>query len=282
VRINCIQALIDKIRRKTGTMTILADKYIGLKRNPDIKTLVLGSSHLMFGYLPSKDEYNLAFPSQDLYSSYELYKLFNNKNIANIIISFSVFTPGHKLCLGSVADASAMLKVIYGIEYQHPELIDKEKMNKREHFYKVEYDKYIKKLKLDENYRGDLLRHGGMRTTEEHIKDMAHKHMKNNTRENNNMQSCIDLINATKENGQNLIFVLPPAVDCYKNELPKSEVIFKVLYDVTENQSHVKIINLYDSKDFIKSDFYDGDHLKPSGAKKLTQAIHEIIYAWNL
>lgn len=273
MRINCLQALIDKIRRKTGTMTILAEKYVGLKRNPNIDTLVLGSSHLMFGYLPSENEYNLAFPSQDLYSSYELYKLFNNENIKNIIISFSVFTPGHKLCLGSVAEASAMLKVIYGVEYQHPELIDIEKTKKKEDFYRTEYERYLKKLKLKENYRGDLLHHGKMRTGEKHIKDMAHKHMKNNTRENNNMPSCVDLINATRENNQNLIFILPPAVDCYKNELPSSEIIFEKLYEITQNQPHVKILNYYDSKDFDSSDFYDGDHLKKKGAEKLTSMI---------
>lgn len=274
-----LQRIIDIIRRKTGAMPLIADKYVGISRNPKIRTLALGSSHMMFGYLPSIDEYNLAFPSQDLYSSYELYKIYNNENIKNIIMCFSVFTPGQKLCLGSVAEASAMLKVIFGIEYQHPDMIDMDKTKKRENFYRTEFKRYLKKLKLKDTYRGNLTKHGKMRTGEEHIKDIALKHLKNNQRENDNMQSCIDLINETKKNNQNLYFVIPPVTNCYKSVLPSSDVMFKKLYDVVENQPHVKVLNFYDSNEYIDSDFHDGDHLKTCGAEKLTKAINEVIYS---
>lgn len=275
MRIQFIQNIIDSLRNKTWGMGTLVNKYLGIEKKPNIKTLILGSSHLMSGYLPNQDEYNLAFNSQDLYYSYKLYNKYNNNNIKNIIISFSVFTAGQKLGLGSEADACAILKIIYNIDYQYPEIAKAKKLHKKEVFYQKAYEKYLKIVNLPKNYRGEISSSKKKNIREKDIKIRALKHLKNNLRENNNLEYCTKLINATKENNQNLIFIIPPATTIYKSVLPSSEEIFNQFYKITQNNEHIKIINLYDSNQFNDSDFYDGDHLNNTGAKKLTKIIHD-------
>lgn len=278
MRLRFIQTIIDMFRQKAWGMPEIADKFYGINRNPKIETLVLGTSHLMCGYLPKEGEYNLAFSSQDLYYSYELYKKYNNPEIKNIIISFSVFTPGHVLVLGSNAILACYSKLIFGIDYQYQDAAKKKKLYSEEKKFKKIIGKYLEKLNLESSYRGEHRNHNPIKIDEKRAEIIALKHYKNNQRELNQIDFCKKLIEATQENGQKLYFILPPALEIYKKHLPSSEAIFKPLYEVILGQKHVEVLNFYDSDDFIEEDFADSDHLNLKGAEKLTKMIHEKVY----
>ena len=67
MKIEFIQKIIDKIRRKPNFTQILLQKFEGFKKLKDVKTLILGSSHLQNNYIAVEGEYNFAISSQDLY-----------------------------------------------------------------------------------------------------------------------------------------------------------------------------------------------------------------------
>ena len=70
-------------------------KKIGLENQLlNTHTLVLGSSHGQYSFIPQKGEYNLCLPSQNLYYSCSLYKKYCSrlKNLKNIVLFHSVFS----------------------------------------------------------------------------------------------------------------------------------------------------------------------------------------------
>ena len=86
--------MIDKFRQITDNYLfyMVFDKLYHIKnRKPE--TLILGSSHMAWGYSSDdKKIYNLAFANQDLYYTYNLYKLFSTLETKNI------FPRPHKNC----------------------------------------------------------------------------------------------------------------------------------------------------------------------------------------
>ena len=94
-------------------MLIKKESFNNIKSN--IKTLVLGSSHGGYDFNPLflKNSFNMSLPSQDLYYSYHLYKKNNTKKIKNIILFYSVFSPGFSLIKTSEKQRALLYKLIF-------------------------------------------------------------------------------------------------------------------------------------------------------------------------
>jgi hypothetical protein len=281
MRLNIIQEIIDVIKnKKIPCLGTLVDKKMGYKYKStnEIKTLVLGSSHIACSYIAKEDEFNLGAASQDLYYNYQLYNLLNTSFVKNVVVSFSVFTPGHILIKTGEAKYCVLYKLLFGIDYQY----ENDAKNKFLKYYEKRYDKAIKKYLSTNNkeysdYRGNILQYPKDNFDSKIIKETALKQYKNNQRSNNQMDYLMKLIKETEARKQNLFLVIPPATDEYKSYLPTSDIIFKKLYLSCAGFSHIKIIDLYDSSDFVKTDFCDGHHLNNNGAEKLTKTVREII-----
>lgn len=97
------QKVIDVFRGKYQNkrdFITAAMKYWGLNKNiSTIKTLVLGSSHGQYSYIPDDSEYNIALPSQDLYYNYKIYEKYADKmkNLEEIVLFYSVFSKGFEV-----------------------------------------------------------------------------------------------------------------------------------------------------------------------------------------
>ncbi len=101
---NFFQKVIDILRYKyyyKNHFDTIYKKHLSLENNINkIQTLVLGSSHGHYAFLPKEEtEFNLSIRSQDLYYSYKLYQKYASKlsNLKNIILFYSVFSPGFEI-----------------------------------------------------------------------------------------------------------------------------------------------------------------------------------------
>ena len=279
-----LQDIIDIIRRKVPYLPAVAATYFVYKKIHDYETLALGSSHICL-YIPDNNGINLGMASQDLYYSYEMYKLLNNenKNIKNIILSFSVFTPGHCLIKTRENKLTVLYKTLFGIDYQYPEVAKQKYLHIFEKLYKSKIEKYVKNTTADISYRGGMPENyfvtSNIDATE--TQKVALKHYKNNQRSESQMYLLERLIQDTKERKQNLYLIISPVPDVYRNCLPDKQTLFKELYSKIHNHAHVKLVDMYDSELFRKEDFYDGHHVNLIGAKKATQIINEALKGEN-
>lgn len=185
------------------------------------------------------------------------------------------------LIKSGLAGICTSLKLLHGIDYQDKAIAKQKKLYKLEKLYNKKILKQKDKLNLPDNYRGEATCSSRKTTYIKYDADKIHKralaHYKINQKTSNQMDYCTKLLEDTKENGQKLYFVLPPAHSLYKEVLPNSNILFEKLYEACHKYPHAKILNLYDSKEFEDSDFTDGDHLNRSGATKMTKRMHKIL-----
>lgn len=246
-------------------------KFIGfIKNQKKIKTLILGSSHGDYSIsskIPFLNTYNLCLPSQDLYYSYNLYKTVKSTNLKNVILFFSVFSPGFDLIKTSEYQRCFLYKLIFNIPYKNKLSIDQKNEE-------IKYKKYIDQIKnnflLDDNYVGcdDNNYFSKINLS---VKDRAIKHLRENNRNNNQIRYIKDMNSLIERNNQKLIIVIPPTRNDYKKILPKSTIIFQKLFEFSK-MHNIKILNYYDIN-LNDSNFWDTDHLNEKGAKKITKDI---------
>ena len=258
MKIQFIQDLIDKFRNKI----FLLDLFVILKHKIETAdkyhTLILGSSHI-FPFKPAEGEFNAAMISQDLYSSYMMYKKLNNSDIKNVVVSFSVFSPGY--CMIKTAknwQLSVLYKLLFGIDYEYRDVaLEKGAFAKEKHFQKAinsALKKVDKLLKKERKIKPETL-------TDKHAERVAAGHLKNNQREVDEMLWCQKIIELAEQSGQNLFFFIAPFTRGFKKYLPSSDVLFEKLYNMCKGRKNVYILNYYDYNGFEEKDFMGCDHL---------------------
>ena len=270
MRLDFFQNIINICRGKLLYLSGIADKYIAIENQKEVKTLVLGSSHATF-YQTDKNEFNLATASQDLYYSYNLYEKYG-QNCENIILTYSVFSKGLCLIKTKETELCVLLKEIFGIDYQFKDVAKKKKLCLFEPFYRIQIKKYLKdstslKIRIAKSGESQLM------NTVEYIKTRALKHHKNYQREQTQLEYIQKFLDKTKENNQKLILILPPVTSLYKEVLPEGKELFEHLFEMCEKYNHVKILDFYTSKIFADEEFFDSDHLNPDGKIKMTEIV---------
>ncbi len=291
MHIKILQDLIDKIRGKKNYFMFLEEYAIKLwglkKKQNNFHTLILGSSHIATGYIPEEGEYNCATSSQDLYSSYKIYEVSNNKGLKNIILSFSDFAPWNCLIDSPVSYITCYLKILLNINSINRKKLA-QKATKSYGVIKKRIDKFIvgcEKKHTFGNYKGEWLDYPKT-LYEEDMQDSIYRAERFNynfmTRMHTQMVFLQNILDKTKKYNQNVYIVITPIIDeqYKKNILPHSQ-IFKNLYNICENYSNVKILNYFNALEFDVQDFYDWQHLNYSGALKLTKLVKDEIYGGN-
>ena len=281
MKFKTIQSFIDNFRGKTDDsfVRLLTEKTDNAK-NRSVKNLILGSSHMEYGYVSSdKDFYNLASANQDIYYTYNLYKLFSSENTKNVIFDFSVFSKGFNLAKTNSADYCALFKLLTGIDYIDKNYAKNKGILKKEGHFKRNINWCRKKYKVSENYNGcfEEYQFPTEFSVDVTAEERAGKHWKNHERKESMMVYLEKLLEETRKNNQNLIIVITPCTSQYKKNLPDTEKIYGELFKISSKYPNSYIINLYDDNEFSDEDFYDWDHLKYGGALKISEKITDFI-----
>ena len=106
-------------------------KMVKLKeKSKNIDTIFLGDSRITFGINPkyfSQNAFNLATTSQDLFTSFNLYKKIKDElpNLKNIFLNYRIFTRGFDISKSEASqDICSSYKFLYNINYLNDNYID--------------------------------------------------------------------------------------------------------------------------------------------------------------
>ena len=231
--------------------------------------MIIGSSHGFYGYRAEESlhEINACEPSQDLYYSYEIYKKYANApRLKNIVLFYSVFSPGSLLELSCHNHLCDSYKFIYGIPYRFTNECEREKI-------RSVYTSFIVKIKNhpDFHYVGNVQKPVFFPLDAE---KRAKEHLKGNKRNENQTFYVEKAAKLAREKGHNLYVVIPPAHSDYIKNLPPFEELFAELLKLKDN---VKILSFFGDDRFTDADLGDTDHLNEQGAKKLADIVRDIM-----
>jgi hypothetical protein len=94
-----------------------------------------------------------------------------------------------------------------------------------------------------------------------------------------NKTHLIQIIQFAKKKHIKVYLFTPPAYFTYRNGLNKTQLnkTFETINWIQKENNHVFYANYLTDSTFIKTDFYDADHLNEIGAEKMTLAIKNLI-----
>lgn len=256
-------------------------KKIGFERCiTKIDTLILGSSHGQYAYVPKNGEYNLCLPSQDLYYSYALYKKYAGKlkNLKKIILFYSVFSCGYELIKGKEDFRCFHYEQIFGIKPNHRAYIGN--LHAKYNRFLSYIQEKAQMLRVAKNYCGqnpDTKGKNVWRIGKIAPQERAKGALKHNRRGYTQDKYIEKLVCLAQKHNVKVDVVLSPTHTEYKRCLPSEEQLFAHLFALLKLYPSVQLIDFYSRNDFTDDEWWDYDHLNPSGAKKFTQLFEEII-----
>ncbi len=254
-----------------GQILISYKKFFSLQLFKDtLETLIVGSSHGFLGFLAEENrhEINACEISQDLYYSYEIYKKYSDApRLKNIVIFYSVFSPGTLLELAQDEEWRCdPYYYFYNIPYRFRGNTEKDGVEEA-------FSLFISQIKnqMDFHYVGNAYPSFAVFNITD-PKERSEKHLKANTRDENQTVYIEKAVKLAKEKGHNVYVVIPPARSDYTKFLPSFEQLFAELLKLKD---YIKIISFFRDERFLDSDFGDTDHLNEQGAKKLSTFIRD-------
>lgn len=243
----------------------LVSKRTSLVEHIDsLRTLAVGSSHGDFGFNPAfvPDAFNLCSSSQDLRHSCLLAEKMSrlNPRIANIVVFYSAFSPGHQLEKTSDRAKCAALKEIFLLdgEYTDPEVLEAY----------ASIAGRLGEMKLGRGARGFIRTNAGPFIGDDYgAERRAASHMKHNARRTEDIH-LVRLVLGAQARGQKVLVVIPPARSDYKAALRRvSADVFATLRALGDFAfpAPLQVLDCFDDFSFDDAWFGDFDHLLPEG-----------------
>lgn len=256
-----LQSVFTEIKTKRDTC---------LAHKDSCKTIALGSSHCAYGINPkfiSEDCFNLGSNSQDLYTAEHLLKYMQKQlpHLKKVILFLDVFTRG--LCLERITaeHICASYQYLYNIHYplfadKKHHLINCAKLDKRQ-------------LNVIENQNGYLMppKVSCTYSVEERVQGCLREH----NREISQYNHLINMIQLLADDKIEMIILIPPVRQDYQALLPHN-LLLSDAQQLTKG-TNVQVLDFSYDKDFTNDDFYDYDHLNPTGAEKLSIKIKGLL-----
>lgn len=231
----------------------------------NVEDLFIGSSHIDHGIIPhyfSPNAFNLGSNSQDLKSSFYIYKAVSKAcpNLKNIILGYSVFSPGFDV-------SKTSRDYIFDILNYHFSFTDQDLINRN---YLSRFRSWERIPVKDETDRNGYLNPTPLKPN--NVEKRVNTHLRENQRDTLQNGYVKKLSIETTKNNHNFYIVLMPARREYSDLLPETEDLFQNLFEIA-NDLGIPIINFWKDNGFNDSDFSDFDHLNKIGAEKLTSKI---------
>ena len=254
-----------------------------------INTLILGSSHSMYGFDPkyfTEAAYNLGHVSQTIDLDYYLLKKYIKTlpKLETVVVRLSYTTLHEQIDGGPESWRLKDYNLYYNLDVSN----------------KLKYDSEVLSVKLKNNisrFKDYYLYHDKMITVEksgwaffdeEHVDESidvlgvfaAKKHTaKDNALVNENIEFLDKLVELCNEEGVKVLLVTLPAHKSYRENLSESqlETVVSAGDKMQKKYANCMYLNLLQDHNFIDEDFYDADHLNSTGSKKLSLFIDRLI-----
>ena len=266
-----IKAYLVGLKKKTGLENQLSN----------IHTLVLGSSHGQYSFVPEKGEYNLCLPSQDLYYSYSLYKKYacQLKNLKKIVLFYSVFSRGMELVKTNEDFRCYHYEKVFGISPSRT--CYSKKIHEKYGCYDNCIESKAQKLRIPKFYRGENPDVKGLNVYRIGSIDpavrasAAYKHHQRKIIQD---KYIIKMMNLARKNNHHITLILSPAHRDYKKALPSERELFADIFSmICTHDNEMLLLDFYNRDDFSDNEWWDYDHLNPDGAKKFTKIYRSMI-----
>ncbi len=257
-----------------------------LDSNSDqIETLILGSSHSFYGVNPafiSDKTFNSAYISQSLNYDFEILKKYNDrmKNLKTVIVPISYFSFALSLDNGEESWRVKNYEMYFDINRSKAVKDHSEILGNR---LKVSTMKaasaYVLKKSLISCSKlgwGTAFRSENAVDLEISGKRSAKRHTKEDTAAYAlNRKALVDLVTFCDQRNIEVLLFTAPAYVSYRSELNQSQLTHSIstAKEMALNFDNCEYLNLFESEQFVKEDYYDADHMNEIGAKKLTEIL---------
>lgn len=270
--------------RKIPNDYALKNKYLN-ENAPNLKTLVMGSSHIYYGVNPeqlNQPAFNAAMVSQPLDFDLKIIEKYQSelRNLETLILSISYFS--FFSTLENVGEGWRRQKynIYYGIgsplKFEISNRTGKEKISEVFGYYFNN-----RNLKLADSLgwgssniesSNQLLQLSGLKAAKRHTAenyDLLAFQLKNLRR----------IIQIANENNWDVVLITPPAYHSYVDNLKEEQLNLTTRYceQFAKDFDNVFYYNFLQDSSFCTSDFFDADHLNKAGANKFSQILNEKI-----
>ena len=234
-----------------------------------VRQIVFGSSHAHYGYLPGeKGSFSLASGSQDLYTSYELYRRVSDlAELKRIVLFVSVFSPGFQTEKSVYREVCLYYRHYWDIPYRfHREDYFQNRLRQLE-----ERESSFQPVEVT-GHRGEC-DYSFFMGDGTNVPLRVQGHLKNNRRLNGEIDYLDKFLSLAARRGHEAVVVIPPARSDYVACCPPNGEMFETVYALVKRYPDARLLDLFRSPAFVDADFGDSDHLAPRGAAKLTEII---------
>lgn len=273
---------------------LLKKKYLD-ECSPEIETLILGSSHSLYGFNPeyfTSKTFNASYVSQTLNFDYDIFNKYEFKNLKTIVLPISYFSLWENLRIGSeswrVKNYVLYLNLDSKLIVDHSEILSNRfniNLKRIALFYIFGKSNAIcSQLGWGTNFKSeyarDLIETGKNRAYGNTYDVNSDKFQKTY---NNNKLILNSLIKKCKEQKIRLLLLNPPAFKTFRANLNTNQlqITVETSEEFASEHNNCLYLNLIDNSNFIAEDFYDADHLSEIGAKKLSKLINKKINNWK-
>lgn len=262
-----------------------------------INTIILGSSHSLYGINPAyfdNSTFNASHVSQSLDFDLEILKKYQDSltRLRAIVLPISYFTLFSRLEEGPESWRIKNYVIYYGINdlpkiNNYFEITSNRFRNTLKRIYRYyilgESDVTCTKLGWGTTYKSSNAKNlgsTGFGAAKRHTK-FGSDHYYTILAEN--IALLDKIINWCESRNIKVLLLLPPAYETYRVNLNQEQLKTTVASceKIVQFRNNCKYLNLIDSTLFKEDDFYDADHLSEIGAKKLSTIIHQIIDDWQ-
>ena len=247
--------------------------------------LFLGNSHVFYGINPeflTLNSFNASHPSQTLKYDFEILDKYKNdfQKLKYIVVSLDYFTLFTTLESGLEPWRVKNYTIYYGLN----------STNKISDFFEIFSNKmslnlgrildyyFQKKSTISCSKTGWGFAYNSSKNQDlvSTGKSAALRHtVGNDMYFNENIKTLKSIIELAQKKGVKVIILTSPAYFTYTENLDKNQMekTVKVATEMTHNYGNCQYLNLLSDSSFIKSDFFDADHLNESGAERLTRKL---------
>jgi hypothetical protein len=255
----------------------------------EIETLILGSSHTLYGLNPryfNSHAFNASNKSQSpdvdlaILKSYE--SLFINLKTLVIRLSYDTLFEQLKNSLEDwrLKDYKLYTSVNFDYKIKHSSEVLSTGTRQALKTLKNNYLDYVPLLHCDTLGWGNDLK----LKTKPDLKVVGIKVAKKHTAENwdllhGNIKNFNEILSWCRERGIEVLLLTPPGYRSYSDNLEEKQLskMIEVGEQLSLRYNNCTYINFLRSKDFESYDFFDPDHLNEIGAKKFSLIVNSLI-----